>query len=189
MTYQTPQTLQEAITYFSDEDRCLSALVATRWPDGVRCPTCGRDDATYLATRRLWRCKSKHPRQQFSIKVGTVMEDSPLPLAKWLPAMWLLANCKNGISSYELHRALGVTQKTAWFMLHRIRYAMQDRSPAPLSGQIEADETFIGGKARFMHKAVKARKITGTGGRGQDGRHGAARTRPAPAEKPGGKPR
>lgn len=168
MTQQTPQTLQEAITYFSNEDQALATFKALRWPQGVICPTCGRDDARYLTTRRLWRCKSKHARQQFSIKVGTVMEDSPLPLSKWLPTIWLLANCKNGISSYELHRALGVTQKTAWFMLHRIRFAMQQGSVAgPLGGEVEADETFIGGKARFMHKAVKARKITGTGGAGK----------------------
>jgi transposase-like protein len=164
---QPPRTLQEAICYFSDEQRCIDALVTMRWPDGVTCPTCGSDQVHYLATQRRWQCKTKHARRQFSIKVGTVMEDSPLPLAKWLPAIWLLANCKNGISSYELHRALGVTQKTAWFMLHRIRYAMQHEPPALLGGEVEADETFIGGKARFMHKSVKARKITGTGGAGK----------------------
>lgn len=169
MTQQQPQTLQAAIVYFSDEQRCIDVLVSRRWPDGVRCPTCGNDQVHYLATQRRWQCqtKPKHPRRQFSIKVGTVMEDSPLPLAKWLPAIWLLANCKNGISSYELHRALGVTQKTAWFMLHRIRYAMQQEPPDALGGEVEADETFIGGAARFMHKAVKARKITGTGGAGK----------------------
>ena len=166
MTPQNPQTLQAAIAYFSDEQRCIDALVTMRWPDGVACPTCGNDQVHYLATQRRWQCPTKHARRQFSIKVGTVMEDSPIPLTKWLPAMWLLANCKNGISSYELHRALGVTQKTAWFMLHRIRYAMQDDT-SDLSGEVEADETFLGGKARFMHQAVKARKITGTGGAGK----------------------
>ena len=163
----SPRTLQEAICYFSDEQRCIDALVTLRWPDGVRCPTCGSGQVHYLATQRRWQCKTKHARRQFSIQGGTVMEDSPLPLAKWLPAIWLLANCKNGISSYELHRALGVTQKTAWFMLHRIRSAMQQDPPEPLGGEVEADETFLGGTARFMHQAVKARKITGTGGAGK----------------------
>ena len=167
MTQQQPRTLQEAITFFSDEQRCIDYLVAQRWPKGVTCPTCGNTEVHYLTKQKRWQCKTKHARRQFSIKVGTVMEDSPIPLRKWLPAIWLLSNCKNGISSYELHRALGVTQKTAWFMLHRIRYAMQDRAPGRLAGQIEADETFIGGKARFMHKSVKARKITGTGGAGK----------------------
>jgi transposase-like protein len=121
----------------------------------------------FLATRRLWECKSKHERKQFSIKIGTIMEDSPIGLDKWLPALWLLANDKNGISSYELARALGVTQTTAWFMLHRIREAMRRSSFDKLSGTVEVDETFIGGKARNMHKNVRARKITGTGGSGK----------------------
>ena len=165
---QTPETLQEAMTYFSDEEWCIAYLVAMRWPKGVTCPTCGSDKVHYLATQRRWKCKTKHARQQFSIKVGTVMEDSPIPLKKWLPAMWMLANCKNGISSYELHRALKVTQKTAWFMFHRIRLAMQDNTPEKLSGQVEADETYIGGAARFMHKNVRDRKIKGqTGGVGK----------------------
>src|SRR4051812_30978113 len=116
-----PQTLTEAIRYFSDEDTCLNFMVALRWPDGVICPTCGHKDVIFLANRRVWKCRRKHDRQQFSIKVGTVFEDSPISLTKWLPAMWLLASCKNGMSSYELHRSIGVTQKTAWFMLHRIR--------------------------------------------------------------------
>ena len=105
----------------------------------------------------------KHPKRQFSIKVGTIFEDSPIGLDKWLPALWMIANDKNGISSYELHRALGVTQKTAWFMLHRIRLAMQNESFEKLSGTVEIDETFIGGAARFMHKDKRAEKITGTG--------------------------
>ena len=155
------------MTYFSDEDRCIAYLVQMRWPEGVTCPTCGSDKVHYLAKQRRWKCKTKHPRQQFSVKVGTVMEDSPISLTKWLPAMWMLANCKNGISSYELARAIKTTQKTAWFMLHRIRLAMQDQTPTPLSGQVEVDESFIGGAARFMHKSVKARKITGTGGAGK----------------------
>ena len=168
MTQQQPRTLQEAITFFSDEQRCVDYLVAQRWPKGVTCPTCGSTEVHYLTKQKRWQCKGKHPRRQFSIKVGTVMEDSPIPLRKWLPAIWLLSNCKNGISSYELHRALGVTQKTAWFMLHRIRYAMQDRSPERLSGQVEADETLIGGKARFMHKSRKEKTLQG--GRGSAGK-------------------
>ena len=167
-TLQTPQTLQEAMTYFADEGRCIAYLVQQRWPRGVTCPTCGSDQVHYLATQRRWKCKTKHPRQQFSVKVGTVMEDSPLSLTKWLPAIWLLSNCKNGISSYELHRALGVTQKTAWFMLHRIRLAMQDDTLEKLSGQVEADETLIGGKARFMHKSRKEKTLQG--GRGSAGK-------------------
>ncbi len=167
-TIHTPQTLQEAIVYFSDEDRCIAYLVNMRWPQGVTCPTCGSDKLYYLATQRRWKCKTKHARQQFSVKVGTVMEDSPISLTKWLPAMWMLANCKNGISSYELHRALKVTQKTAWFMFHRIRLAMQDDTPEKLSGQVEADETLIGDKARFMHKSRKEKTLQG--GRGSAGK-------------------
>ena len=167
-TIQTPESLQEAMTYFSDEDRCIAYIVAMRWPDGVTCPTCGGDKVHYLAKQRRWKCKTKHAKQQFSAKVGTVMEDSPIPLTKWLPAMWMLANCKNGISSYEVARHVKVTQKTAWFMLHRIRLAMQDNTPEKLSGQVEADETYIGGAARFMHKNVRDRKIKGqTGGVGK----------------------
>lgn len=163
MTDYNPPTLQQAILYFSDPDRCLQYLVKRRWPDGVViCPTCGRNDVTYLATQKKWQCKSAHPKRQFSIKVGTIFEDSPIGLDKWLCAMWMLANCKNGVSSCEVHRALGVTQKTAWFMLHRIRTAMQENGSSKLgggSGEIEADETFVGGKSKNMHK----RKRTGLG--------------------------
>src|SRR5438309_2905980 len=123
--HQEPKTLQEAILYFSDPDRCLDYLVARRWPNGVVCPTCGRTDAVFLKNQRKWQCKSVHHHRQFSVKVGTIFEDSPIPLEKWLPAVWVIVNCKNGISSYELARDLGVTQKSAWFMLHRIRKAMQ----------------------------------------------------------------
>jgi hypothetical protein len=122
---------------------------------------------SYLAKQQRWQCSKKHPKRQFSVKVGTIFEDSPIPLEKWLPAVWLLANCKNGVSSYEVGRDLDVTQKTAWFMLHRIRRAMQQGSFEKLSGQIEADETYIGGLARNMHKDKKAKKITGTGGSGK----------------------
>ncbi|HUY09568.1 MAG TPA: IS1595 family transposase, partial [Candidatus Dormibacteraeota bacterium] len=138
------------------------------WPDGkVTCPTCGSQEVHFIASRRVWRCKVKHPRQQFSVKVGTIFEDSPIGFDKWLPAIWLITSAKNGISSYELHRSLGVGQKTAWFMLHRIRLAMQTNTFEKMGGKVEVDETFIGGKARFMHQSDRARKITGTGGSGK----------------------
>jgi transposase-like protein len=132
----------------------------------VRCPRCQSDKVTYLEKARVYRCYGDHPKQKFSLKVGTVFEDSPIPLEKWLPAVWLHVNSKNGISSYELHRALGVTQKSAWFMLHRIRLAMQDDFfGSKLGGEVEVDETFIGGKARNMHVSERKRRITGTGGK------------------------
>jgi hypothetical protein len=143
-----PKTLQEAIRYFTDPDNCVSYIVARRWPDGVSCPTCGRKDVSYVPARRVWQCKTRHFKCQFSVKVGTVFEDSPLGLDKWLPAVWMLVNCKNGISSYEIHRGLGVTQKTAWFMLSRLRLALQDETGGMLSGQVEIDEIYIGAKAR-----------------------------------------
>jgi transposase-like protein len=162
-----PQTLLEAITYFSDEANCLSYLIARRpeWKDGVICPRCGSAKVGFLEKQSRWQCSVRHPRRQFSIKVGTIMEDSPIGLDKWLPAMWMLQNCKNGVSSCEIARALGVTQKTAWFLLHRIRLAQQGKKGGKLSGEIEADETFIGGKARNMHKSKRDRVITGTGGK------------------------
>lgn len=159
-----PETLLEAINFFSDPDVCQDFMVTLRWPNGVVCPTCGSRDVGYVASRRVWNCRNKHPRKQFSIKVGTIFEDSPIPLEKWLPAMWLIANDKNGISSYEVGRALGVTQKSAWFMMHRVRLAMQDETSEPFGGEVEVDETFIGGKARFMHQDKRAEKITGRGG-------------------------
>jgi transposase-like protein len=122
-----PKTLVEAIRYYADPDVCLAFMVSLRWPQGVTCPTCGSEAVTFMGTRRVWQCKSKHSKRQFSAKVGTIFEDSPIPLDKWLAAIWMIANAKNGISSYELHRGIGVTQKTAWFMLHRIRLAMQDQ--------------------------------------------------------------
>jgi len=165
-----PKTLLEAVRFFSDRNRALGLLVALRWPGGVTCPTCGTKRVSFLSTRRLWKCSEKHDRQQFSIKVGSIFEDSPLPLDKWLVAMWLIVNCKNGISSYEVARDLRVTQKTAWFMLHRIRKAMQRGSFEKMggSGPVEADETMIGRLARFMHKDKKAEKIHGTGGMGKE---------------------
>jgi len=159
-----PKTLQEAIIYFSNPDNCLNYLVARRWKDGVICPNCGSKDVSFLPSRRLWQCKTRHPKSQFSIKVGTIFEDSAIGLDKWLTAMWMVGACKNGISSYEIHRGLGITQKTAWFMLQRIRLAMQDENAAKLSGEVEVDETYIGGKARNMHKGRKARMLEGKGG-------------------------
>jgi transposase-like protein len=162
-----PQTLHDAIKYFANDDRALDFMKGIRWPDGVvKCPRCGSAKVSFLATRRIWKCKATHEKQQFSVKVGTILEDSPITLDKWLCAFWLIANCKNGISSYELARDLGVTQKTGWFMLHRIRLAMQDGSIEQLSGRVEADETFIGGKARNMH-AEKRRRHEGRGSVGK----------------------
>jgi transposase-like protein len=142
-------------------------MVELRWPNGVCCPTYGRTDPRFIATRLLWECKEKHSRRQFSAKVGTIFEDSPIDLGKRFAAIWMVANCKNGISSYEMHRALGVTQKTAWFMDHRIRVAMQTGTFLKMSGEVEADETFIGGLAKDMHKHERGRKIKGTGGSGK----------------------
>jgi transposase-like protein len=152
---EEPKTLRQAILYFSDPDRCIAYLASSRWPDGVAvCPTCGRRDVSYVAKRRVWQCKSRHPKAQFSIKVGTIFADSPIALDKWLMAMWMVANCKNGISSWEIHRALGVTQKTAWFLMHRIRLAMKDDNPEKLgsTGPVEVDETFISPDTRKMHR-------------------------------------
>jgi transposase-like protein len=159
-SHSEPKTLRDAILFFADYENCRKAVEAIRWPDGiVRCPTCGSDRVTYLATQRRYKCYGQHPKAQFSLKVGTIFEDSPLGFEKWLPALWLLTNCKNGISSYELARALGVTQKSAWFMLSRLRLALQAEDGGKLNGHIEADESFIGGKARNMH--AKKRKRLG----------------------------
>src|SRR2546422_6283132 len=164
----TAQGLLEAVRYFANKDRALEFMAQVRWPDGVVCPSCGSREVAFLKSRRLWNCKADHPKRQFSIKVGTIMEDSPIGLDKWLPAMWLLANCKNGISSYELGRALKVTQKTAWFMLGRIRLAMQE-SGGKLGGPgstVEVDETWIGGKARNMNTGQRGKAVKGGGKRG-----------------------
>src|SRR6266700_7036033 len=150
-----PKTLQQAILYFSDADNCINFLSQMRWPNGVECPMCASKELSYLTTRRLWKCKAC--KKQFSVKVGSIMEDSPIGLDKWLAGIWLIANAKNGISSYEIHRSLGITQKSAWFLLHRIRKAMQDNSLGKLSGHVEVDETFIGGLARNMHKSKRTR--------------------------------
>ena len=153
-TKRLPKTLLEAIRYFSDLDVANEYVANLRWPDRPVCPRCGGTEHSYVSTRRLWKCKAC--KRQFSVKVGTIFEDSPLGLDKWLPAIWLAANSKNGISSHELGRALGITQKSAWFMLHRIRLAMQSGF-SMLSGEVEVDETYIGGKARLMHKAQRAK--------------------------------
>jgi transposase-like protein len=157
-------TLQEAIRHFSNFENCKALMVQLRWPDGVvTCPRCGSDKVTFLEKARVWKCYSKHPIPKFSLKTGTVFEDSPIPLEKWLPALWLIVNCKNGISSCELARDLGVTQKTAWFIAHRLCFALKDGGFGLPSGEVEADETFIGGKARNMHLHKRQRRITGTG--------------------------
>ena len=154
-----PQNLLEAVRYFSDLDVCVEFVAKLRWAAGPVCERCGGIEHSYLKTRRLWKCKSC--KRQFSVKVGTIFEDSALGLDKWLPAIWLIANSKNGISSHELARALGVTQKSAWFMLHRIRLAMQTGSFDKFTGEVEVDETFIGGRARNMHAKVrKAKEIS-----------------------------
>jgi transposase-like protein len=158
-----PKTLQQATVYFSDPDNCISFLVDRRWPDGVvKCPICGSEGAKYMpAPRRVWQCKKRHPRSQFSIKVGTIFEDSAITLDKWLMAMWMVANCKNGVSSWEIHRSLGVTQKTAWFMLHRIRLALAGGSSEKLGGAgggpVEIDETFVSPDPKKMHPGRRAR--------------------------------
>jgi transposase-like protein len=159
-----PKTLQEAIVYFSDFDNCQRFIIDLRWADGkVRCPSCGSEKVTYLTNARVWKCYEDHAKAKFSLKVGTIMEDSAIPADKWLTAMWLIVNCKNGISSCEIARDLGITQKSAWHMAHRIRFALHHGSFEKLSGHVEVDETFIGGKARNMHVAQRRRRITGTG--------------------------
>lgn len=187
---QTPKTLQKAIAYFADPDRCFEYAVKMRWPDGkVTCPRCGSKEHSFISTRRLWWCKNC--KKQFTMKVNTIFEDSPLGMDKWMIAFWLLANCKNGISSCEVARDLGVTQKTAWFMLHRLRLAMQTGSFSKLGGEVEVDETFIGGKARNMHPHKRVLKITGSGGKdkvpvmGILERGGEVRTAIVPSTKKG----
>ena len=162
-----PQTLIEALDYFREHENCHDFLVSIRWPNGVRCPHCGSPVVRYMESVRRWKCYEKHPQPQFSLKTGTIFEESPITLRKWLAAVWMIVNCKNGISSYEIHREIGVTQKTAWFMGHRIRTAIHEGTFERMLGddgeEVEVDETFIGGKARNMHADVKARRITGRG--------------------------
>jgi transposase-like protein len=158
-------TLKDTIEYFSNPVNCREYVVARRWPNGVECPRCGSKNVRFLPKYNRWQCSTRHHNRQFTAKAGTIFEDSPLGLDKWLMAMWQVVNCKNGVSSYEVHRAIGVTQKTAWFMDHRIRHALSMGTIKKLSGQIEADETYIGGKARNMHRVKRDAKITGTGGK------------------------
>lgn len=163
-TTSEPLTLAEAIQFFADPDRALNYAVRHRWPDGVKCPYCGSEAVIFLRNQRRWKCGGKHPRRQFSVKVGTIMEDSPIGLDKWFTAMWMASNCKNGVSSYEIARALDITQKSAWFMLQRIRLSMQDpEGGGKLGGTVEVDETYIGGKARNMHKSRREAKKIGPG--------------------------
>jgi transposase-like protein len=160
-----PNTLQEAILYFADFANVQNFMISIRWADGkVKCPQCGSERVTFLENAKLWKCYEKHAKAKFSLKVGTIFEDSPISLDKWLMAVWMVVNCKNGVSSYEIHRAIGVTQKSAWFMGHRIRMALHNGSFDKLSGEVEVDETFIGDKARNMHAEKRERRITGTGG-------------------------
>lgn len=151
----TPDTLLGAINYFADVDVATMFVASLRWPKGVECPHCESKNCAYVQSRRIWQCKNC--RKQFSVKVGSIFEDSPIPLSKWLPAMWMLVNCKNGVSSYEIARDIGVTQKSAWFMMHRLRLAIHAGSFDKMTGEVEADETFIGGKARNMHKGKRNR--------------------------------
>lgn len=153
---QLPETLHEAIKYFATGDNAFDYMVWLRWPSGVECPNCGSKKVRFLKTRKVWECGKCTTKRQFSVKVGTIMESSPIALDTWLCAIWLIVNAKNGISSYEIHRSLGVTQKTAWFMLQRIRLAMRSGSFI-MSGTCEADETYIGAKARYMHKHRRTR--------------------------------
>ena len=162
---KAPKTLLEAIQFFSDAENCRQFMVAMRWEDGVvRCPHCNSDKVSYLEKAKLYFCPVKHPRQKFSLKVGTIFEDSPISLEKWLPVTWMLCNFKNGISSYEIARAVGVTQKSAWFMLHRVRKAMEDQSFLKLGstgGPVEVDETFIGPDPRKMHNKRRLEQQNG----------------------------
>lgn len=158
-----PQTFHDAVKYFADPQRAMDFMVKLRWPQGVRCPRCDSDKVGFIATRKLWECKCCKTKKQFTVKVGTLMEDSPIALEKWLCAIWLMCNSKNGVSSYEIHRHLGVTQKSAWFMMHRIRLALQTGSMEKMKGQVESDETFIGGRNKFMHPGKKKRISGWTG--------------------------
>ncbi len=167
MNNEFPQTLVAAIRHFSDPQVAFDFMVKLRWPDKVKCPRCQCEDVSFITTRKIWKCKHCTEKGQFSVRVGTIFEDSALSLDKWLTAIWMIANDKNGVSSYEVHRAIGVTQKTAWFMLQRIRLAMQTGTFEKLAGEIEADETYIGGKVRNMHIDKQRKRGRGTGGVGK----------------------
>ena len=164
-TLKLPKTLQEAVSFFSDPQKTFDYAVSLRWPTGkVTCPRCDSTEHSFISTRRIWFCKGC--KKQFTVKVGTIFEDSPLGMDKWMIAVWMIVNCKNGISSYEIARALGITQKSAWHMMHRIRLAMHNKDFVQLGGrgeEVEVDETFIGGAARFMHADRRRRVITERG--------------------------
>src|SRR5258705_10083231 len=196
-TEASPKTLQQAVVYFSNLDTAVGCMVAIRWPEGITCPRCESDRYSFVRTRRIWICLAC--KKHFSVKLGTIMEDSQIGLDKWVTAMWLIVNAKNGISSYEIHRSVGVTQKSAWFFLHRIRKAMQAGTFKKLMGHVEVDETFIGAKARNMHRNVLAKRVaehaTPYTGRNQNigkvavlgllERHGEVRTMVVPNTKRG----
>jgi transposase-like protein len=159
-----PKTLLEATRYFADPDVCVEFVASMRWMDGPVCPHCEGKRVSYLTSRRIWKCMNPECHKQFSVKTGSIFEESPIPLDKWLIAIWLVVNCKNGISSYEIMRDLKVTQKSAWFMLHRIRLALQSGSFAKLGGggePVEADETFVGGRIQNMHRSKVREKYKG----------------------------
>jgi transposase-like protein len=166
---QLPKTLQEAVSYFSDPQRTFDYAVKLRWPDGkVACPRCDSTEYSFISTRRIWFCKDC--KKQFTVKVGTIFEDSALGMDKWMIAVWLIVNAKNGISSYEVARALGITQKSAWFMMHRVRLALHEKETVQVGGpgkEVEVDETFIGGAARFMHPDRRSKVILARGTKGK----------------------
>ena len=187
---KTPRTLIEAIRYFADPEICRNYLAECRWPNGVTCPRkgCGSKEAWFIRTRAIWRCKSKSCGKQFSVKVGSIFEDSPISLDKWLPAVWLLTCSTKGYSSHRLAKALGVTQKTAWFMLHRIRLALRAGSfETPMSGPVEGDTTGIGGLEKNKHRSQRLHRGTGNVGKavvfGLLARHGQIRARRVPNER------
>lgn len=168
---EQPKTLSAAIRHFSNEQVCIDTIARLRWSDGPECPACGHKEHYYLASQKRWKCKECY--KQFTVKLGTIFEDSPIKLDKWLTALWMLVNCKNGVSSYEVAKAVGITQKSAWFVLHRLRFALQTGSITKLGGNsapVEVDETFIGGKARFMHKAKRERLSQNGGMQGGSGK-------------------
>jgi len=161
---KAPQTLLEAVAYFADERAAWTCVVNRRWPDGkATCPRCDSEKVRIIESRMIWRCNGCG--RQFSAKIGTIFEDSPIPFSKWLPAIWLITNAKNGISSCELARALGVTQKTAWFMLHRVRLAFTSGTIEKLSGHVESDETFVGGLESNKHESRKLNAGRGSVGK------------------------
>jgi transposase-like protein len=163
-----PKTLMEAVKHYSDLDVCHAFMANLKWPDGiVKCPRCGSDNVGFISTRRLFKCRQKSCRKQFSVKVGTIFEDSPLGLDKWFVAVWAITNAKNGISSCEVARAIGITQKSAWHMLHRIRHTMHVGNFNKFTGEVECDETYVGGRAENMHLSRRRKQITSTGPAGK----------------------